>query len=260
MGSSKNFQPSQHHQGHHQRQHDHNGFSNHQHNTSSGGFSSNAATFNSNHMRNGTPNSVQNGSTRPPTNEHWQNQLALADQARAQTGTHPHARNGTSKSNPNNALEQARRDADREDRHRTLQPPEQDQHSWAELDLGGQGLRSLSPGLFTFPFLKKLYLSHNKLSRLSPSIGKLRMLTHLDLSINNLQFLPAELGMLVNLKTLLLFDNVLEQLPYELGYLYQLEMLGIEGNHTLDPNYRSIIEDHGTRALITSLQDHVDGE
>lgn len=86
------------------------------------------------------------------------------------------------------------------------------------------------------------------------------MLNHLDLSINNLQFLPAELGMLVNLKTLLLFDNALEQLPYELGYLYQLEMLGIEGNRDLDAQYRTILENNGTRALITSLQDHVDGE
>lgn len=162
--------------------------------------------------------------------------------------------------NPTNALEQARRDADREERHRGVQPVDQYQHSWTELDLGGQGLRFLSPGLFTFPFLKKLYLNNNKLQRLSPAIGKLRHLTLLDLSINNLRFLPAELGMLVNLKQLLMFDNNLEELPYELGYLYQLEVLGIEGNHTLEPSLRSIVEEHGTKALITSLQDHADGE
>lgn len=202
---------------------------------------------------------MQNGISRP-TNEHWQLQLALAERARTQTGAHAHARNHPgNKMGPSNALEQARLDGDREEGHRSMPQADQDQSSWNMLDLSGQGLKSLSPGVFIYPFLKKLYLSQNKLTRLHPSIGKLRGLTELDVSINSLRSLPNEIGMLVNLKSLLLFDNNLEELPYELGYLYQLDVLGIEGNNLLDDSVRTIVQEHGTRALITSLQDHAEG-
>ena len=208
-------------------------------------------------MRNGTPNQMQNGVART-ANEHWQHQLALADQARGQSGTHPHARNHHGQKLNANGAPESRRDD--QEHQRTQQSADHGSHSWAELDLGGQGLRSLSPGLFTFPFLKKLYLSHNKLTRLHPAIGKLRNLTHLDLSINNLRFLPAEVGMLVNLRSLLVFDNNLEELPYELGYLFRLEMLGIEGNHNLDTGIRAVVEEHGTRALIGTLQESAESK
>lgn len=136
---------------------------------------------------------------------------------------------------------------------------EVEKQRWCDLDMGGQGLRAISIQLFDYPFLKKLYLNHNKLSALPPAIGRLRSLTHLDLSMNELVTLPAEMGMLVNLSSLLLFYNRLQTLPYELGALYRLEMLGIEGC-PLDELWRSVIVEEGTKALITTLREQAAGK
>lgn len=130
---------------------------------------------------------------------------------------------------------------------------------WMSLDLGGQGIRSLSYALFSYTFLDKLYINHNKLTKLSPAIGRLKSLSHLDVSNNQLSEVPPEVGMLVNLKNLLLFDNNLHLLPHELGALYQLETLGIEGN-PLDEELKSHIMQHGTKELITHLREAAPGQ
>jgi len=194
-------------------------------------------------------------------NSQWQEQLALAQQAREATGTHPHARNHppVSKNGTTGLGEVAKKDSEREERNRPVFGNEVEKQRWCDLDMGGQGLRSVSIQLFDYPFLKKLYLNHNKLSTLPSAIGRLRGLTHLDLSVNELVTLPPEMGMLVNLNSLLLFDNNLQTLPYELGSLYRLEMLGIEGN-PLDENMKSIMMEEGTRALITTLKEQADSK
>ena len=130
--------------------------------------------------------------------------------------------------------------------------------SWDALDMSGLGLRCLSPGLFDYKFLTKLYLNNNKLVTLPASVGKLRTLMELDLSLNHLSFLPEEIGMLVNLKSLLLFDNHLSYLPSELGSLHQLEMLGVDGNplNDLDDTLRTLIMDEGTRGLVSKLREN----
>ena len=200
-----------------------------------------------------------------PHNEHWAEQLQLAQRAREMTQSHSHARNHPSvnKSVVAGTTNGAQKDlADKEERNRPA--PEQrgnaaDRHVWTILDFGGQNLKALSPDLFKYTFLTKLYLNCNKLTYLPSAIGQLRNLTVLDASINHLRYLPPEMGMLVNLKQLLLFDNELDNLPYELGSLYQLEMLGIEGN-PIPEELKSIIVEKGTTELIKVLREDAQGE
>jgi len=266
MNASKAFQGQQ-HQAHpqHRQQPDHNGhnhaanFSAHQHNASSSGFTASTPQFNPTQLRNGTPNHAQNGLNRP-VNEHWQQQLTLYRECQDLTGAHPHARiHGSQKTGTGNGTEPTKREGE-SDRTKTAGVKDGEKHSWTELDMAGQSLRALSPGMFAFKFLTKLYLGNNNLQALPERIGKLRALTYLDVSKNNLSFLPQELGMLVNLKTLLLFDNDLETLPYEVGSLYQLEMLGIEGNDRLGGEVKDMLVENGTKAVVAFLQDTAPGE
>jgi len=88
------------------------------------------------------------------------------------------------------------------------------------------GITNLSPSLWHFGHLTKLYLRNNQLISLPADIAHLSNLTHLDVSTNKLHSLPPELGDLVSLKELLLSNNRLGHLPYELGKLFQLQKLG----------------------------------
>ncbi|KAK9451759.1 Endonuclease/exonuclease/phosphatase [Limtongia smithiae] len=126
---------------------------------------------------------------------------------------------------------------------------------WAALDLGGQGLRNISPNLFNYNFLDKLYLNHNRLTTLPVAIGNLGQLQYLDISGNLLTSLPTEIGMLKSLRTLLMFDNGIQSLPSEMGFLYKLEVLGIEGN-PLPEAVKSLMSRDGTRGVITELRDN----
>ena len=132
---------------------------------------------------------------------------------------------------------------------------ELERQDWKALDLGGQGLHALSNTLFTYTFLDKLYINHNKLTKLPAAIGRLKLLQLLDASSNQLTELPPELGMLTNLRQLLLFDNQLTVLPFEIGGLYQLDVIGLEGN-PLQNEYKSVMMDKGTRELIVGLRDN----
>lgn len=270
MNLGKPFQHNQHHQNqhqHHQQHQDitgnnHVGQFNHQHNISSGGMSNVQPHFTSGHLQNGTPNSVHSGLSKPPT-EHWQEQLKLHQTAREMTQAHSHARihPSVSKSIVAGTSNGMQKETDKEERNRpAAQRVEdaKDQHIWTILDFGGQNLKVITPALFAYTFLTKLYLNSNKLTYVHQKIGQLRNLTHLDLSLNNLQYLPPEIGMLVNLKQLLLFDNHIENLPYELGSLYQLEMLGIEGNPIPD-DLKQIIMEQGTTELIKHFRENAPG-
>lgn len=125
---------------------------------------------------------------------------------------------------------------------------------WTAVDLSGQGLRTISPRLFNYRFLQKLYLSHNKLMQLPPAVTKLNQLKVLDLSDNMLAELPPELGLVFNLRYLFLFDNKLTTLPYELGSLFQLDLLGLDGN-PLEDRFKSIMASEGTRGVIIYLRE-----
>jgi CCR4-NOT transcription complex subunit 6 len=260
-------QSHQHHGHSHQQHQDHSSAAHgsqytHQHNLSSGGFSNAQPHFAGGHLQNGTPGSVHSGLSKPP-NEHWAEQLRLAQAARESTQSHSHARNHPSvnKNVMAGTGNGTKDEADKEERNRPAAnrfKDGKDNHVWTILDFSGQNLRSLTPMLFNYNFLTTLYLNCNKLTYISPAIGKLRNLVHLDLSLNELRSLPSEMGMLVNLKQLLLFDNQLDSLPYELGSLYQLEMLGIEGNPIPD-ELRSIVVEQGTTELIKYFRENAEG-
>jgi CCR4-NOT transcription complex subunit 6 len=270
MNLGKPFQHSQNHQhhGHGHQQHQehaggaHGGQFNHQHNLSGGAMSGAQSHFASGHLQNGTPGSVHSGLSKPP-NEHWAEQLRLAQTAREMTQSHSHARihPSVSKSIVAGTSNGLQKESDKEERNRPAAQRTEDSkenHIWTILDFGGQNLKAITPALFNYTFLTKLYINCNKLSYIPQSIGYLRNLTHLDLSLNNLQYLPPEIGMLVNLKQLLVFDNHLENLPYELGSLYQLEMLGIEGNPIPD-DLKQIIVEQGTTELIKHFRENSQG-
>ena len=266
--NSKPFQSSAQHSNQGQRnQQDHSGqhsnFASHHHNSSTPAFpNSNTPHFSSNQVRNGTP--LTNGSSRPST-EHWAKQQEAYNKSVEGHGSHHHARAMNVARGTSGLIEHTKdNDKEKEERHRAVSVVVDSQQQWSELDMAGQGLRALTPQLFSYPFLTALHLDMNKLMVLPPEIGRLRKLQHLDLSGNGLEGLPGEIGMLVELRTLLLFDNDLTSIPMELGYLYQLEMLGIEGNSRLDPGIREIISERGTKGLIADLReamelDDVDG-
>jgi CCR4-NOT transcription complex subunit 6 len=129
---------------------------------------------------------------------------------------------------------------------------------WHNLDLSGQGLRTLSPALFSYTFLQELYIASNRLTFLPAEIGQLRQLRILEASFNQISELPPEIGMCTNLKQLLLFDNHIQDLPYEIGSLYLLEMLGIEGN-PLNPTMKEEIMERGTKSLVNLLREQAPG-
>ncbi|KAF2087167.1 hypothetical protein K490DRAFT_66034 [Saccharata proteae CBS 121410] len=270
MNMANKFQQQNHHNQNHQHppHQDHNGHNNihaanfnHQHTISSGGLT-NATPHFGPHNLNGTPNNAHSTLAKPP-NEHWAQQMQYAQRAREMTMSHSHARNhpATNKSILAGNSNGMYKESDKEERNRVVKDGtdnERDTEVWKSLDMGGQNLKVLTPSLFDYTFLTKLYLNNNKLTFLSPAIGKLRNLKELDLSLNELRSLPPEIGMLVDLRELLLFDNNLDTLPFELGSLFQLDLLGIEGN-PLDEHLKGIIVESGTSSLVKYLRENAPG-
>jgi CCR4-NOT transcription complex subunit 6 len=206
---------------------------------------------------------------------HWQEQHNLLNTSRSASEPHHHARQaailnknssanvtvagGVNPNSYNPPVSQNRKDGPPADVAELKNSNgEVERQDWKALDLGGQGLHALSNALFSYTFLDKLYINHNKITRLPPAIGKLKLLQLLDASNNQLTELPPELGMLTNLKQLLVFDNKLSVLPYELGALHKLEVIGVEGNPLQDA-YKSILIKEGTRSLIVNLRDNAPG-
>lgn len=135
---------------------------------------------------------------------------------------------------------------------------DEEEHIWTSLDMGGMGLKNISPVICNYAFLTALYINHNNLTYLSPDLSQLKNLKILDASGNKLSMLPPELGLLSNLRELLLFDNKIVSLPSEFGNLYQLETLGLEGN-PVQPEIKNTLIKEGTQALIISLRENAPG-
>ena len=131
----------------------------------------------------------------------------------------------------------------------------QDGQQWHALDLSNLHLRSLSPNLFNYAFLTRLYLNGNALTELPREIRQLTNLRVLDVSHNRLRELPPELGACFQLKYLYLFGNSVRTLPWELGSLVNLQFLGCEGN-PLDPDLLKIFTDKSVTGLIFYLRDN----
>ncbi|KAL9113378.1 MAG: hypothetical protein Q9227_002419 [Pyrenula ochraceoflavens] len=241
-------------QSHHQHaQHSQVSHIGHQHNFSSGTLGSSTPQFPPGHSQNGNQDHMQDDDE--PMTEHWQKQLQLAAECRGATSPNHHAKargsqqvSGASFA----ALSSAQEDQSQHERPRAPTVAVVKREKWDELDLGGQGLRALSPAVFYYQFLQKLYLNHNNLRTLPEGIRDLKSLTLLDLTKNRLVELPSEIGMLASLKSLYLFDNLLQTLPSEIGYLYRLETLGIAGN-PLPASLTSRLKEKGTKELIRCL-------
>ena len=218
--------------------------------------------FQSSTLHNGNSNNNQSGMSEPVT-EHWQHQLQLVAESRQAISTpHHHCKkDGVSRMNKGGdqaSLDESPGEGD-EERNRAMTNGEIRRQDWDAMDLSGQGIRALSPSLFSdYIFLGKLYIDNNRLTHLHSAIGYLRNLTHLDASNNEIMEIPQEIGMLVNLKSLLVFDNHLSLLPFEIGHLYKLETLGIEGN-PLDQQLKDEIVHNGTKALVTRLRENTEG-
>lgn len=232
---------------------------------SSGLLSSTTPNFTPSNLQNGHSGTTRGGQAQQIT-EHWAKQLELHKESErahalmAEGQTHHYAR---AKATENRGLiPPANQPTTEEDDITVLrmsdQSASQRRQAWHSMDLSGQGLRVLAKPLFTYDFLKELYVASNKLTVLPPSISKLRFLEYLDASNNQLQDLPPELGICVFLRQLLLFDNRITTLPNELGYLFKLEMLGIEGN-PLDPALKEVIMEKGTKELIEQLLESAPG-
>lgn len=216
--------------------------------------------FTPTHLQNGAPATVDEDLDES-MNEHWQQQLQLAAESRQSNSPHYYARVMAQQSKGIQIMPSQVEPQENglDARNGTATAKQASRQGWNALDFGGQGLRAMSPSLFNYNFLEKLYLNHNKLKALPPAIGHLRKLNHLDLSGNDLTELPEEIGMLSNLKKLFLFDNNIRTFPYEMGYLYRLDTLGIEGN-PLDEVLKSQIMKDGTKALIKYLKEKMPGE
>ncbi|QPG76543.1 hypothetical protein FOA43_003932 [Brettanomyces nanus] len=223
---------------------------------------------------------------------HWQHQMQLAQVSRSSNIPHFYARNAASSSrrmthDPDNSSqsgatlieitksvlssvpeeeeitqqnEQRRpvtdaKEVDEEEEDQMIRIKENNTQLWTGLDLSGQQLSMISPRLFEYRFLRRLYLNGNMLTTVPKAILQLKFLRVLDLSSNLLESLPSELGMLFNLKYLYLFDNDLDKLPWEFGNLESLEFLGVEGNPRMDETVVSTISKKGTRGLIIHLRD-----
>jgi CCR4-NOT transcription complex subunit 6 len=210
-------------------------------------------------VQNGAAGGIYSSVAKPP-NEHWAEQLQVAQQERDWTLSHPRARNAqdasrnllVNSSNPTNL------DPEKEERQRPgadAAPTKPKDQTWTKLDIGGQTLKQISPQLLQYTFLTELYLNNNRLRILPQEIKQLRSLRVLDLSLNQLRSLPPEIGMLVNLQELLLVDNQLEVLPLEVGNLFQCSMLALEGN-PLQEEYKTLIVEKGTKELIRALREN----
>ncbi|KAI9755382.1 MAG: pyridoxine biosynthesis protein [Chaenotheca gracillima] len=244
---------------HHQQPQDHGshgqGPIGHQHSYSGGTLSNSTPHFTPSHLHNGAQGNNQNGT--PACSEDWQRQLELSAETRtANTPNYWSRKYGSLNTPSGNPLESKAKEDDNDDTRRARpsnEPPRQD---WIALDIGGHGLRTVSPTLFMhYTFLDKLYMNGNKLVQLPPAIGRLRNLNYLDVSSNQLRELPAEIGMLLKLRSLLLFDNEIRRLPSAVGSLYSLETLGVDGN-PLDDDQKQEMMQNGTAALITQLREN----
>ncbi|KAF7728805.1 hypothetical protein EC973_005431 [Apophysomyces ossiformis] len=218
-----------------------------------------------------TIHSLTPGSTpthAPNTTPHLARQLTYAQISRQSASPHHHARTAAAVArnapvastvtivDPNNPAKSLNGLLKKQEDHQRLSTASN--CSWTALDVGGMGLKNISPSLFSYTFLTILYMSHNELTGLPAAIANLVNLKILDASGNKLESLPSELGMLINLRELLLFDNNLTDLPNELGTLYQLEILGLEGN-PMNEEIKNLLLKDGSQAVILSLRDQAPG-
>lgn len=255
--------PKQHqnYHGHHNQHHgaqQHGAQMGHQHNLSAGAFQGATphlgAAYGQEHLQNGNRDGAQHDDLEDGS-EYWQEQRRLYLEAETMNEGHHRARTVAQQTKGltfSGALGNAGDDVSVEDKTRNLTlPPTNSRQAWTELDLGGQGLRALSPNLYKYAFLTRLDIPHNLLRNLPSAIGQLKSLEYLDVSFNQLESLPDEIGVLMNLKTLLFSGNYISVLPNSLGYLHKLELIGCmpASSIELEKDQKVQMAEGGTKAL-----------
>ncbi|KAI9278034.1 Endonuclease/exonuclease/phosphatase [Sporodiniella umbellata] len=221
----------------------------------------NASSFNNRFSQSQTLLGGTDGTTTP----HLARQLSYAQISRQSSSPHHHARTAAAMArstpvssavtitDPNDPTKFANGHGAFKAKKTVIRTGEENQ-SWTLLDMGGMGLKNISPAVCNYTFLTALYMNHNNLTCLMPSLAQLTQLRILDISGNKLTMLPPELGMLIQLRELLAFDNNLVTLPAEFGNLYQLETLGLEGN-PIQADIKNMLIKDGTQAVIMSLRE-----
>ena len=99
----------------------------------------------------------------------------------------------------------------------------------------GSGFKHINEAGWYTRGLRKLNLSHNRLSTLPPSVSKLSTLTVMDLQHNAIIGLPETLSVLVCLKHLDLSFNYLTVLPCGLGLAAEIETIATHHNPLMAP-------------------------
>lgn len=130
-----------------------------------------------------------------------------------------------------------------------------DDQLWHAIDFSNLQISNISPNLFKYTFLSRLYLNGNNLTSLPEEIRELKNLRVLDLSHNKLTSLPGALGACYQLKYLYFFDNMISTLPWEFGNLFNLQFLGCEGN-PLDRQLLKILTEKSVTGLVFYLRDN----
>ncbi|NJO02532.1 MAG: leucine-rich repeat domain-containing protein [Bacteroidia bacterium] len=98
------------------------------------------------------------------------------------------------------------------------------------LDLSGQSLRTLPPGIALLIHLQKLDLSDNQLREIPPALGQLNNLQWLDLYANQLSELPGFFAHFAYLQYLDLGGNWFSEIPEPVYSLPRLEHLYVYAN------------------------------
>lgn len=91
------------------------------------------------------------------------------------------------------------------------------------------GFATLDERLFQLTNLSSLDVSGNRMSNLPPGLGALKKLKSLDLSHNKFPTLPADVGQLSKLTTLKLHGTAISTLPTTLESLTVLRVLKLDG-------------------------------
>ncbi|XP_012256134.1 leucine-rich repeat-containing protein 58 [Athalia rosae] len=99
-----------------------------------------------------------------------------------------------------------------------------------ELNLSGNRLNDFPEQVLELTGLRYLYLGGNTITRITQDIWKLQRLQILSMGGNRLTEVPSTLGQLITLQALILCDNMLESLPRSIANLKNLKSLLLHKN------------------------------
>jgi Leucine-rich repeat (LRR) protein len=102
-------------------------------------------------------------------------------------------------------------------------------HYYTALDISVNDIKSISPRIVSFVYLKEFYADNAGLEMLPKEIGKLPNLEILETQNNNISSIPKEICQLILLKKADFSNNPVEEVPDCIANLTQLELLDLQG-------------------------------